>query len=145
MAEKEGFEPPVPFPAQLISSQSHSATLALLLEFQKCCAGWTRWQARTEDLIFGIFGGAGAFDLFFASDDAVLTLVEADVILELLLSLIAKGFVFGKEEDDVDRGHGLVKLLVELLVELGYVFPDIARFNQGMGPVSGMSGFPIEP
>ena len=30
MAEKEGFEPPVPFPAQLISSQSHSATLALL-------------------------------------------------------------------------------------------------------------------
>jgi hypothetical protein len=31
MAEKEGFEPPVPFPAQLISSQSHSATLPLLL------------------------------------------------------------------------------------------------------------------
>ena len=30
MAEKEGFEPPVPLPAQLISSQSHSATLALL-------------------------------------------------------------------------------------------------------------------
>ena|GEM_PF-1634705 len=31
MAEKEGFEPPVPFPVQLISSQSHSATLPLLL------------------------------------------------------------------------------------------------------------------
>ncbi len=30
MAEKEGFEPPVPFPVQLISSQSHSATLPLL-------------------------------------------------------------------------------------------------------------------
>ena len=32
MAEKEGFEPPVEFPPQLISSQSHSATLPLLLE-----------------------------------------------------------------------------------------------------------------
>lgn len=31
MAEKEGFEPPVAFPRQLISSQSHSATLPLLL------------------------------------------------------------------------------------------------------------------
>ena len=31
MAEKEGFEPPVPFPAQLISSQPRSATPALLL------------------------------------------------------------------------------------------------------------------
>ena len=30
MAEKEGFEPPVEFPPQLISSQSHSATLPLL-------------------------------------------------------------------------------------------------------------------
>ncbi len=30
MAEKEGFEPPVAFPRQLISSQSHSATLPLL-------------------------------------------------------------------------------------------------------------------
>ena len=32
MAEKEGFEPPVPFQVQLISSQSHSATLPLLLK-----------------------------------------------------------------------------------------------------------------
>lgn len=31
MAEKEGFEPPVALPRQLISSQSHSATLPLLL------------------------------------------------------------------------------------------------------------------
>jgi hypothetical protein len=31
MAEKEGFEPPVPLLVQLISSQSHSATLPLLL------------------------------------------------------------------------------------------------------------------
>ena len=31
MAEKEGFEPPVELPLQLISSQSHSTTLALLL------------------------------------------------------------------------------------------------------------------
>ena len=31
MAEKEGFEPPVPLRVQLISSQSHSATLSLLL------------------------------------------------------------------------------------------------------------------
>ena len=30
MAEKEGFEPPVELPLQLISSQSHSTTLALL-------------------------------------------------------------------------------------------------------------------
>ncbi len=30
MAEKEGFEPPVELPPQLISSQSHSTTLALL-------------------------------------------------------------------------------------------------------------------
>lgn len=30
MAEKEGFEPPVRLPVQLISSQSHSTTLALL-------------------------------------------------------------------------------------------------------------------
>jgi hypothetical protein len=34
MAEKEGFEPPVPFLAQLISSQSHSATLPLLLKLR---------------------------------------------------------------------------------------------------------------
>ena len=31
LAEKEGFEPPVPFLAHLISSQAHSATLSLLL------------------------------------------------------------------------------------------------------------------
>src|SRR5690606_27439987 len=30
MAEREGFEPPVPFPAHLISSQAHSATLSPL-------------------------------------------------------------------------------------------------------------------
>ena len=30
MAEEEGFEPPVPFPAHLIPSQAHSTTLALL-------------------------------------------------------------------------------------------------------------------
>ena len=35
MAEKEGFEPPVPFQVQLISSQSHSATLPLLLKVGK--------------------------------------------------------------------------------------------------------------
>jgi RNA polymerase sigma factor (sigma-70 family) len=46
MAEKEGFEPPVPLLAQLISSQSHSATLPLLLtkvEEQKSI--WAAWQA----------------------------------------------------------------------------------------------------
>ncbi len=35
LAEKEGFEPPVPLPAQLISSQPHSASLALLLQRPK--------------------------------------------------------------------------------------------------------------
>ncbi len=30
LAEKEGFEPPVPLQAHLISNQAHSATLALL-------------------------------------------------------------------------------------------------------------------
>ena len=35
MAEKEGFEPPVELPLQLISSQSHSTTLALLLELKE--------------------------------------------------------------------------------------------------------------
>ena len=30
MAEEEGFEPPEPFPAHLISSQAQSTTLALL-------------------------------------------------------------------------------------------------------------------
>ena len=39
MAEKEGFEPPVPFQIQLISSQSHSTTLPLLLKIwaRKSC------------------------------------------------------------------------------------------------------------
>lgn len=48
MAEKEGFEPPVPLLAQLISSQSHSATLPLLLtkvEEEKLI--WLSWQALT--------------------------------------------------------------------------------------------------
>ena len=34
MAEKEGFEPPVALPRQLISSQSHSTTLPLLLQLK---------------------------------------------------------------------------------------------------------------
>ena len=49
MAEKEGFEPPVPFLAQLISSQSHSATLPLLptkIEEEKLI--FITWQALTE-------------------------------------------------------------------------------------------------
>ena len=49
MAEKEGFEPPVPFPVQLISSQSHSATLPLLptkIEEEKLI--FITWQALTE-------------------------------------------------------------------------------------------------
>ena len=74
----------------------------------------------------------------------MLALIEANVILELLLRLFSKGFVFGKEEDYVDGGHGLIKLFVELLVELGYVFSGLARFNGGMGFVSRMAVVPIE-
>ena len=48
MAEKEGFEPPVPFPVQLISSQSHSATLPLLLtKVEEAKSIWPTWQALT--------------------------------------------------------------------------------------------------
>ena len=48
MAEKEGFEPPVPFLAQLISSQSHSATLPLLLRIEIEKRFKSAWQALTE-------------------------------------------------------------------------------------------------
>ena len=54
MAEKEGFEPPVPFPAHLISSQAHSATLSLLQMMKRkhyVAAG------RDQDLIFVNRGG----------------------------------------------------------------------------------------
>ena len=47
MAEKEGFEPPVPFQVQLISSQSHSATLPLLLKVGQESRVWVLWQAST--------------------------------------------------------------------------------------------------
>ena len=47
MAEKEGFEPPVPFQVQLISSQSHSATLPLLLKVEQESLLGGLWQALT--------------------------------------------------------------------------------------------------
>ena len=47
MAEKEGFEPPVPFRVQLISSQSHSATLPLLLKSWQESRLGELWQAST--------------------------------------------------------------------------------------------------
>jgi hypothetical protein len=47
MAEKEGFEPPVPFRVQLISSQSHSATLPLLLKIGQESRVLGLWQAST--------------------------------------------------------------------------------------------------
>ena len=47
MAEKEGFEPPVPFQVQLISSQSHSATLPLLLKIGQQSLLGGLWQAST--------------------------------------------------------------------------------------------------
>ena len=47
MAEKEGFEPPVPFQVQLISSQSHSATLPLLLKVGQESRVCRFWQAST--------------------------------------------------------------------------------------------------
>ena len=47
MAEKEGFEPPVPFRVQLISSQSHSATLPLLLKVGQESRLGGLWQAST--------------------------------------------------------------------------------------------------
>ena len=47
MAEKEGFEPPVPFQVQLISSQSHSATLPLLLKVEQESLPGGLWQALT--------------------------------------------------------------------------------------------------
>ena len=48
MAEKEGFEPPVPFQVQLISSQSHSATLPLLLKIGQESRLSGFWQASTD-------------------------------------------------------------------------------------------------
>ena len=45
MAEKEGFEPPVPFQVQLISSQSHSATLPLLQKSWQESRLGELWQA----------------------------------------------------------------------------------------------------
>ena len=48
MAEKEGFEPPVELLPQLISSQSHSATLPLLLKIKKEKRLKSTWQALTE-------------------------------------------------------------------------------------------------
>ena len=47
MAEKEGFEPPVPFQVQLISSQSHSTTLPLLLKVEQESLLGGLWQALT--------------------------------------------------------------------------------------------------
>ena len=47
MAEKEGFEPPAPFQVQLISSQSHSATLPLLLKVGQESRVRGLWQAST--------------------------------------------------------------------------------------------------
>ena len=47
MAEKEGFEPPVPFQVQLISSQSHSATLPLLPKVGQQSRLERLWQAST--------------------------------------------------------------------------------------------------
>ena len=47
MAEKEGFEPPVPFQVQLISSQSHSATLPLLQKSWQESRPGELWQAST--------------------------------------------------------------------------------------------------
>ena len=47
MAEKEGFEPPVPFQVQLISSQSHSATLPLL-QYYRETGYFLLWQVCTE-------------------------------------------------------------------------------------------------
>ena len=47
MAEKEGFEPPVPFQVQLISSQSHSATLPLL-QYSRETEYFLLWQVCTE-------------------------------------------------------------------------------------------------
>ncbi len=41
-AEKEGFEPPVPVKAHLISNQAHSTTLALLLAVREDKAGKVR-------------------------------------------------------------------------------------------------------
>ena len=48
MAEKEGFEPPVPFQVQLISSQSHSATLPLLLKVGQESRLRADWQVSTD-------------------------------------------------------------------------------------------------
>ncbi len=57
MAEKEGFEPPVPLLVQLISSQSHSATLPLLLtkvvEEKLICLTWQALTGiQSNDLCF---------------------------------------------------------------------------------------------
>ena len=62
MAEKEGFEPPVPFLAHLISSQAHSATLSLLLKDWKIIVAREGWQERT--LLKSAFSGegGGSFD-----------------------------------------------------------------------------------
>jgi hypothetical protein len=50
MAEREGFEPPVPLLAHLISSQAQSATLSSLRirQEQKMGEGEERWQAKVE-------------------------------------------------------------------------------------------------
>ena len=64
LAEKEGFEPPEPFPAQLISSQSHSATLALLLKenemkrLERCFASvdWLDLPFRCNDIVLNPAG-----------------------------------------------------------------------------------------
>ena len=46
MAEREGFEPPVPLPAHLISSQAHSATLPSLHVPKKVEDEERVWQAK---------------------------------------------------------------------------------------------------
>ncbi len=61
VAEKEGFEPPVALPRQLISSQSHSATLPLLLKnepekrfsIQLASSDWLQLTLNISDQLLG--------------------------------------------------------------------------------------------
>ncbi|MGB0335344.1 MAG: hypothetical protein ACPGGN_08345, partial [Opitutales bacterium] len=110
----------------------------------KTIAGETYHNKWTEKVDSGILGGAGFLDFIFAPDDAVLSIVESHVVFELALGLFAEFFVTGEEEDDVDGGDGFVELLVEFLVEFEHVFFDLARFDQGVGLMSGVPGIPFE-
>ncbi len=49
MAEKEGFEPPVPLQVHLISSQAHSTTLALLREREDSKHKKEYWQCQLQE------------------------------------------------------------------------------------------------